>query len=251
MPLNRSSLQLPKPWLIQPEMEQRWALQIERNLNFFNRYGNGNFYIVDYYRKRIFSCSASAIVLSRHPKSTVETHAMEEHFQALKPKERNWLMQINEEVLRVFYKYNEGDRMNLEYSFDLTSKTVNQKEIILRYKVTPFELDANGNLWMALIFASESPMPIWTDAATIVNFNNGDKYEFNGKTFVKSKDRILTDEEISILRCLSKGMLEKQISDVLNIPKSSLGRKKQSAFCKLGAKTAAEATYLARNMHII
>lgn len=207
--------------------------------------------MIDYFRQNLFVCSNSTLALTGYSKESIEAKDIGFYLQSINRKETRWLKKINEEIHQIFYAHKKNDRLNLEFSYELTSSTIGNREIILQHKIIPFELCRNGNLWLALSFVTESLSSVRTDMATVTNFANGKRYEFNGKTFVKSKDMILTDDEIAILKCLSNGMLEKQISEVLQISKSSLGRKKQRAYSKLGAKTSPEAIFLAQSMELI
>jgi DNA-binding CsgD family transcriptional regulator len=241
-----------KSWDIPKEMYRFFnTKRIDETLGLFNRACDGSFYIADYYHEKMLVGDSSHSTFSGYSRTFVEKEGFEFYRRILSPSELEWFQKVHKEASKILYSYPESQRINLEFSYDLLATTINGKEMILHYKLVPFQFDKNGNMWLGLIFCTQLFSRPIGPKASIDNFETGDKYEFVNGEFVLSKIKALTNDEISILKWIATGIPCKNMCDLLNISERSLRRREQSAFAKLGADTPASAVYKATSLGII
>ena len=231
-----------KPWSISKDMARLYSKEkVEKTLGFFNRAGNGNFYMVDYRNQKIIMGDSTNLTLTGYSKKTIVREKFGFFNRILKQEEKEWLQNANNKAFDVFFGYPESQRLDLEFTYDLIAQTLAHHEIILRHKMVPYKLCNNGNLWLGLCFImSISFLPI-RHKACIVNAKTGDTHIYNNNTFVLSKFGTLNPEERRILDLMSKDVPTKKIYEILKISESSFKQKKQGVFNKLNAQSWAAA----------
>ena len=241
-----------KPWSIPKEKARLLcSTKINETLGLFNRACDGNFYMTDYFNKKIFVGDSSHSTYSGYSRALVEKEGFDFYRRILKPDEHALLEQIYTEFYNVFYSYSVHQRYNLELSYYLTIENANESEMILNYNLVPFQFDNNGNMWLGLLFCTQLFAKPMGPKATLNNFETGEKYELENGNFVLSETAALTNEEIAILKWLAIGIQGKNMCQLLNISERSLERRKQNAFAKLNATTPAAAVYKATVSGII
>jgi len=241
-----------KPWSIPKEKARLLCpTKINETLSLFNRACDGNFYMIDYFNKKILVGSSSQSTYSGYSRALVEKEGLDFYRRILKPDEYAWFERMYKEVYNVFYSYPEVKRHNLELSYYLMVEATNESEMILSYNLVPFQLDDNGNMWLGLFFCTQLFARPMGPKATISNFETGEKYELINDKFVLAETKALTSEEIAILKWLAIGMQGKNMCQLLNISERSLERRKQNAFAKLNVNTPTAAVYKATRSEII
>ena len=241
-----------KPWHIPKEMLRLFGTKkIDEVLGLFNRACEGNFYMADYFNQKMFVGDSSHSTFSGYSRALVEKEGFDFYLRILKQEEFDWMVKMNNEASRVLYDHPESQRKNLKFSYDLIITNVSGREMVLRYKLIPFQFDKNGNLWLGLIFCTQQRSLSLGPKAIIDNFETGERYEFINDEFVLSKIKHLTADEIAILKWIANGMSGKNMCELLKISERSLRRKEQSAFAKLDVNTPSAAVYKAATLGII
>ena len=241
-----------KPWRIPKEVSRAFGVKkIDDLLDLFNRACGGSFYMVDYHSEKILIGNSSHSTFSGYSRALVEKEGFEFYHRILSPKELNWLTDMCKKASKVFYGFSEEHRRHIEFTYDLLATTANNKELILRYKLVPFQFDRNDNLWLGLIFCQQLQSRPIGPKAFIDDSATGDRYDYVDGEFVLSEIKTLTKLEISILKWLANGISGKNICGLLEISERNLRRKEQALFEKLNADTAAAAIYKATKQGII
>ena len=240
-----------QPFKISSRQKQAFSEEeLENTLAAFN-YACGNFYMLDYYRKKIIVDSPTSPILCGFPKSQADKEGFDFFQQTLSDEEWKWLSRVNIKCYQIFFKHSELDRKNLVFSYDLTMTTVKKKKIVLHHKLVPYKLCRNGNLWLGLCHVSLSPHQE-SGHPTIFNRKTGERYDFIDDKFVKTLNFCLTGEELMILEWMIKGLSDKLICERLdNMPITNFKRRKRILYNKLEASTSAEAIHKAHLMGVI
>ena len=225
--------------------------RLQGMLSAFNQTGGSNFYLLDYYRKKIIVDSPASLILCGHSKDFANKKGFGFFQYILSEHEWIWLSRMNKEAYKFLFNYPEDKRKNFVVSYDLKLSTKKGKELLLHHRVTPYKLCGNGNIWLGLCHAwasseNKSGQPY------IINQKTGERYDFIKNKFVKSNTISLTEEELMILRLLVQELSEEDVKEQLKISSvANLKYKKRELFQKLGAKTSASAIHKAHLLGII
>jgi DNA-binding CsgD family transcriptional regulator len=240
-----------KPWKIPKDLARLYSVEkVEKALSAFNRASKGNFYMVNYYAQKLILGTSNASTFCGYSKETIEKKGFDFYKLISKKNELQWLSQMNMEAYNVFFNYSESERQNLEFNYDLVAETINKQSVVLHHRLVPYKLCKNGNMWLGLCFVSIS-FPPSSCKASITNFETGEIYNFIDGKFVLSTVKDLTPDEIAILDYLAKDISAKQICEQLKTSDSTLARKKQDVFNKLGVRSSIAAVHKATKMEII
>jgi DNA-binding CsgD family transcriptional regulator len=246
-----------QPWDVPRNLATRFSKEnIEDTLSRFNQACGKKFYMLDYRKKRFIVDSNSSPVLCGHPKELADVEGFEFYHRILKDDEWQWIQRMNAEAYNVLFSTPIEVRDSLVISYDLTFHIASEKdselpkEFILHHKVVPYQLCNNGNLWLGLCFVSPS-INEKTGTATIINTQTGERYEFDGKVFMKIDDLAITQEELSILEWLVKGITAEKMCGLLKVSLPTFKRKKRLLYEKIGVGSSAEAVHWAHLTGII
>jgi hypothetical protein len=230
--------------------------ELESILNAFNFAGGSNFYMSDYYRKKIIVDSPSSLILCGHSKIEAERLGFEFFHNILTDDEWNWLDRVNKECYKFFFNYPEEKRKGLLLSYDLSVLTAKGKKLILHHHTVPYKLCQNGNMWLGLCHVWASPEKK-SGSPLIIDRKTGEQYNFIDKKFVKSNTHLPTQEEIMILNWMVQELSDEKMSDQLNeqlettTTVANFKRKKRELYDKLDVSTSAAAIHKAHLMGII
>jgi DNA-binding CsgD family transcriptional regulator len=225
--------------------------ELENILSAVNFAGGSNFYISDYYRKKIIVDSSSSLILCGHSKAEADRLGFDFFHNILSDEEWNWLHQINKECYKFFFDYPKEKRQDLLLSYDLAVLTTKGKEFILHHHTVPYKLCQNGNMWLGFCH-------VWTSSEKksgnphIIDRKTGEQYDFIDNKFVKSNTHILTQEEVMILNWMVQELSDEKMSEQLGTSTvANFKRKKRELYNKLGVSAAAAAIHKAHLMGII
>jgi DNA-binding CsgD family transcriptional regulator len=236
-----------------PKIEHKMfnAKELEYMLNSFNRAHARNYYITDYCAKNFIIDSPDSLILCGYSKEIMKKDGFRFFNRILKQEELEWIMRMNAAAYEVFFRYPPSKRLKLIISYDLTVTTRYEGEFVLHLKVTPYKLCKNGNMWLALCYATISSSDKMGEKATIFSTVTGERYSLVGDKFVLSAANPITKHEIQILKMMVKGTLDENMASIMDIPISTFKRKKQGLYQKLGVRTSAEAVHKAHIEGII
>jgi DNA-binding CsgD family transcriptional regulator len=239
-------------WGVSKEMKKNFTKKkVENTLKSFNRACGNNYYVVDYFSRKLIMGPPAVSTFTGYSKALIERMSFNFYRQILNGEETGWFVRVHTQALKIFFQFPESQRPNLEFSYDLIATDINGKELILHHKHVPYQLCANGNLWLALCFVTVVPFLQIPDKAIVVNSETGEKYSFDGNEFRLCDVGVLSVHEEKILRWMASDFSTKQICDCLEISKSNYGRKQQTLFQKLDVKTAGGAVHKAHLLGVL
>jgi len=259
--LNMKTVATQKRWKISDKQLEIYSLErIEKRLKSFNQLLNGQFYMVDYCRKKIIVDSSYAPILCGHPKELIETEGFDFFSRILKDEEFEWIKEMNVAAFRFCFRLSDKKkRKDHVVSYDTTVKMWNNKSLILRHKVVPYKLCKNGNVWLGLCFATVSTSEKMKHKASITDRKTGQKYDFINGYFIPSSAPQISPEEIQILKWMVLGLTDKYMCSLLNnegsnekgISLRTFNARKRCLFKKLGVNTSTAAVHEANLLGII
>jgi len=225
--------------------------ELENTLRAFNSAGGGNFYFLDYYRKKAIVDSSSALILCGHSKNLADKQGFDFFQYVLSDNEWNWLNRVNEKCYEFFFNYPKNRHKDLSISYDLKLITTKGKEIMLRHNIVPYKLCQNGNVWLGLCHVWASPEKK-SGNAFIFDRKTGEQYDFTDDNFVNLGTHVLTQEERTILKLMVQELSDEEIGQLLEISSvANLKRKKRDLYAKLDVGTSASAVHKAHLLGII
>jgi len=228
--------------------------QAKYMLGYIGRATNNSYWsVIDFHKKEVIVVSClEGFMIAGFSIEAIKKGNVEFHSKILSDNEKEWLEAMTAEAEKVVSKYDDFEmRMSLVFSFDLLAKNPNGREVILYHRLVPYQLDEQGNIWLALCCVSAQPFTYKTTKACIDCAKAGLRYDFIDGKFVLSQHRQLVEDEITILDYLAQGVPLKQISANLGMSLRTIERKKKEALDKLGAQTQAAAVCRAKDMGLI
>jgi len=182
--------------------------------------------MVNYYEKKLIVGVSNAPTFCGYSKDIIEKDGLNFYKRILKRKEWNWLKEMSTEAYNVFFRFPESQRQNLEFNYDLIAETTTKERVVLHHRLVPYQLCENGNMWLGLCFVSISFFFRPSCEARIVNHQTFETYEFIDNKFILSDIKSLTSDETLLLNYLTKGMMTKEIVELLNISESTVCEKR-------------------------
>jgi DNA-binding CsgD family transcriptional regulator len=241
-----------KPWNIPKNLEQAFSTKkLEELLYAINTIGNHNYFIMDFYAQRAIHTGFHHV--TGYSKDIIERENEEFYFRIFPTKEIERMHQIHNANVKILDKYPINRRKDLYAIVNQIAYTSIGERIIVQDKAIPYQLDKNGNLWLALCcntiapsFSEES-----VAKAAVVDSKTGDRWVFAGGKLELTTSKILTDEERKILKWQTDDLTAEQISEYLSISVDSLKRKKRKIYDKLNVATSDAAISKAAQMGLI
>ncbi|MCL2683514.1 MAG: LuxR C-terminal-related transcriptional regulator [Bacteroidales bacterium] len=241
-------------WKLFPELEKKYTdSYIQYVLGFISRVANNNVFLIDYKKHKIFVSEVQRYSIAGGLNELMKKEDVANLYNdILLDSEKEWLFKMIEEAFKIFRKYNKlGIGTELELSYDVKGKSVHDREVVLHYRLIPYQYDDNGNLWLAFCIITTLPLTHKTAKASIECLKTCERYDFIDNEFVLSDYRPFTRIEIAILGYLADGYMLKQIADKIGMSLRFVEQRKKDVLEKLGATTQAAAVYKAMNMGLI
>ncbi len=193
---------------------------LKKILRPFNQMRGGNYFVLDFYRRKMVLDMPNNLVLCGCSRTTLESDGFDFLKKALKKEDSNWLRQMWEEYKKFLLVLDEDRRKDFTLLYDINVKIGTDKggveECVLHYKIVPSQLCKNGNLWLALACVSPS-LSRNKNNACILNMETKARYKFTGNEFTESPISEISPDEHNMLQMFMQGMLESDISDRLGI----------------------------------
>ncbi len=126
-----------------------------------------------------------------------------------------------------------------------------EKYVRVLEQQSALELDRNGNIWLALSFLDLSP---YSDIETTfrcrtLNHKTGELYKFPDDA--KTESDILSLREKDVLGLIAKGLISREIGDMLFISVNTVNTHRQNIIRKLNVKNTSEAIQYAMSIGIL
>jgi len=208
--------------------------------------------LIDFHEEKVIVGNLAGHTVAGLPVELIRKEGLKLSDKILPESEREWLKNMDIEARKIFAQYDDFDtRLEFVFSHDLQAKTPSGREITLYHRLVPYQLDENGDLWLAVCAVSAMPLTHKATKACIDSVRTGERYDYIDGKYILSEHKHLTEEEIEILAHLADGIAIKQISAKIGISLRAVERKKKVALTKLGAHTQAAAVYRAKSMGLI
>jgi DNA-binding CsgD family transcriptional regulator len=161
------------------------------------------------------------------------------------PSDKLTLFQNGISVLKLFNNIAADEKKN--YKLINEYRILNNEQVYVRLieQHQALELDTEGNVWLSLSIIDYSPNQESLDGVKcqLLNFKTGKHIPFHQ---TQGKPQIdLTTREKEILEFVKKGLLSKEISDILFISVNTVNTHRQRLLKKLGANNSMEAVAFA------
>jgi DNA-binding CsgD family transcriptional regulator len=243
-----------KPWNIPKTWEDAlYKGKPEAILAAINRLTGSDFYMRDYFRRKMIIDSPASSILCGYSKKLAEQEGLLFFIRLFGDDQSEIEAEVCRE--RAFYNflctYPIEQRRNLIYCCDFAAIGVDGSKTVLYHQITPFQLDKNGNPWLMLCSCSVSSYKDKTSRTVIVDKSNGRRFDLIDGKYVLSDSPNLSKREVMVLKWMVKNLAAKQICDILNIPEYTLKRIKQRIYAKLSVNNAGGAIHKAHLMGII
>jgi DNA-binding CsgD family transcriptional regulator len=242
------------PWSIPKNQKASFSKKkLEDTLSAFNLVGENNYFFVDFVSKQLIMTSFLGLTTATGiSKSVVEKHNHKIYSKVMTLREQKWTYQVYEAFVKnVFSRYPLQRRKDLMLFIDHTLQTTSGQKITLLHKTIPYQLDKNGNMWLALVCAMKMDVKQNLHRAIAIDIKTGDQYNFVKGKFQLSTSKVLDQEDTKVLKWIAEDMTTEQICLYLDISESTLKRKKRKIYEQLGVTTSGAAIYKAVQMGLI
>lgn len=224
----------------------------ERMAEAMSRNSSHSLYIIDYNAKGFIYVSPNPLFLCGHTPNEVMAMGYGFYEKVVPAEEVQMLLEINEAGFRFFYSHPREERltMSIDYDFHLCYGEGNRQ--LIHHQLTPIQLDAEGNIWLALCSVSLSTAK--SEGNVVCSVGRGSEhyaYSFASKRWKLLPQTVLSEREADILRLSIRGFNMKQIGEQLFIDVNTVKYHRRHLFQKLGVANITEAIGLAESMRLI
>ncbi len=210
---------------------------------------NSGITVFDLCQRRHVFMSYNFPSLFGHDVRLVEEKDMEYFDSRIHPEDRLALLDSGIKALRFFYDL-PSDRKS-DYKLIREYRVLGRENAMIRVieQQQVLELDAHGNLWLALSVMDLSPNQSLTEDVKwqVINFRQGLPVELASD---RSNDA-LSPREVEVLQYIVEGFLSKEISDRLSISVHTVNTHRQRILKKLGANNSMEAARYANKLGLM
>ncbi len=160
------------------------------------------------------------------------------------------LMNIGVYMLKKFNSFSEKEKKDYKLQNEYRILNSNNEYIRVIEQFQVLELDAKGNVWLALSTMDISPNQKKYDGirSQLINVNTGEISVIN---LIDEKKMKLSHRENQILHFVNDGMLSKEISNELSISIHTVNTHRQNILKKLGANSSLEAIKFAKHLNLV
>ncbi|MDR1679165.1 MAG: helix-turn-helix transcriptional regulator [Prevotellaceae bacterium] len=215
----------------------------------FSRANNISAYIIDYATERFLHVSPHPLFLSGYTAEEVKEMSYTFYEKVVSPQEIQMLLEINKMGWEFFYRLSLKERLLLRISYSFYLHHQNGKKKLIHHKLVPMQLAADGNLWLAICFVSNSPHKEPGNVVfTTSNKNEYYRYDFENQKIITYTPEELTFREIEIFNLTMRGYEEPQIAEQLKISPYTIKSHRRKIIKKLGANNLSNAVAIFNSM---
>ena len=213
-----------------------------QSLNALTNLGYQNIFVIDFYKNNYWYLEILPFFLYGHTKEEVIAMGIGFRSKVVMEEERERQSKIYFSLLDFIMQLPLERRKNVLF---YTSHKCHHKSghiFSIGLQVTPFLLDSNGNVWMALGRVSLASKT-HNSEAFIEMLDTKERFDYNiiRQTFIASTTTHLSEREQMILALSAQGYTEQEISDSLYISKNTVKFHKQNVFDKFKVDNLSEA----------
>lgn len=168
------------------------------------------------------------------------------------PEDQIVLMKIGIRTLQLYYDLPPEAKTDFKLINEYRLMVSNQEYVRVIEQHKAFRTDTRGNVWLALSMVDLSPNqnPEHSVLSQVVNIRNGEAFSWLNDISTKEPGR-LTRRESEVLSLVGKGLLSKEIGDLLNISVHTVNTHRQRILEKLEANNTIEAIETARRFGLV
>jgi len=166
--------------------------------------------------------------------------------EMIHPEDRSMIARIGFEMIQFCFALPSTEKNNYKLINEFRLQIAPEKyvRVIEQHKI--FKADSKGNIWLTLSMVDLSPNqdPDLKVLNQVVNTKTGERYSII--TEEETPLLPLTKRENQVLNLVSKGLLSKEISDLLNISTHTVNTHRQRILQKMNVSNSVEAIEAAR-----
>lgn len=215
----------------------------ENQIPFLNQMAtikNSGLSVFDFHKKEHIYNSYNFKDLFGYDLNKIENEGTEYYNSRIHPDDMLTLLQNGTSLLNYYYTLPEIERKDYKLQNDYRILNGNNEYIRIIEQHLVLELDAKGNIWLALSVIDVSPNQTYSNGviSQLVNVKTGQTENVNE---VSTNKILLSKREEEILSFVKKGFLSKEISDNLSISIHTVNTHRQNILKKLNANNSFEA----------
>lgn len=241
-----------KEWCISDDRKQVFSAKRLREFLYpLNKISGGSYFFVDYYHQELIIDSPKSRILFGYPKELALKEGLLFFKNILTKEEMKWQKKLLKLIANVFFSLEEAHRLDFVILQDTKVKTSSGEEQSFHFKIIPFQLCENGNLWIALGCISSAISQEAERNVCLLNWILQARFDLVNQSFVEKKIVPLTQDEIKMLEMFVKNMLEEDICEAIGLKKGKYHYVKNKLFEKLEVDTPAGAVQRAHHLGLI
>lgn len=227
---------------------------LDRYINIFeslDRIGSSAISVFDFYKRDHSFVSAKHGTIFGWDMDRVHKEGVEYTNTLIHPDDLILLMQSGNYFLRMAFELPTEERKHYKLWTEYRMKNSVGAYVRVIEQQMFLEGDKKGNIWLALGLLDLSPNQSETETfqCRAINTKTNSLYLFPPEELSNSAN--LSKREIEILKLISKGLISKQIADMLYISVNTVNTHRQRIIEKLGVNNTAEALNLMNSLKII
>jgi DNA-binding CsgD family transcriptional regulator len=167
------------------------------------------------------------------------------------PEDKVVLMGIGIKTLRLYYELPMHEKTNFKLINEYRLEVAKDDYVRVIEQHKAFKIDRTGKVWLALSMVDLSPNqnPNQAVLSQVVNIKNGEIFSWLDDMGVEPGK--LTKRESEVLTLAGKGLLSKEISDLLNISVHTVNTHRQRILEKMNANNTIEAIDIAKRFGLV
>ena len=206
--------------------------------------------IFDMHQQKHIYASENFTSLFKIPRETAMSKDSLDPF--IHPEDRLVLMQIGVKSLRFSYALPQEERMHYKVINEYRLQMPGEDCIRVIEQHKAFKADRRGTVWLALSMVDLSPNQNnhQTVLSQVLNTRTGQTFSLLEEN-MESELGKLTRRESEVLSLVGKGLLSKEISDMLNISVHTVNTHRQRILEKMNANNTIEAIEAAKRFGLV
>jgi len=226
----------------------------EKQVPFLNQMAaikNSGISVFDFHKKGHIYNSNNMHNLFGYDLDKIEEIGTDYYDSRIHPEDYVCLLKNGLSLIKYYFSLPVSERKDFKLQNEYRILNAHDKYIKVIEQQQVLELDAHGNLWLALSVLDISPNQDIIDGiiSQLVNVKTGETKQFERTK--KPTDTIeLSKREKQILSYVKEGMLSKEISNNLSISVHTVNTHRQNILKKLGANNSFEAVEYATKLRL-
>jgi len=207
---------------------------------------NASLYILDYVEKRLVFVSDKERIMCGYSKGEIEKMGISFLKNILYPDDLELFKNINEDIFCFYYnKIEPSESYNYWATYDLRIITKDDETDLFNFRFLPLDVDAMGNIILAMV---QVDIPTNKKPGNLLIYSITERkffeYKKENNTLAPVKLRLLNKREKQVIKLLSKGLIIKEIAEIMAAEKFTINYYCKSILQKMGVSNMKEAVSL-------